>query len=398
MPFAHISLLRSAWLRFLSGNVLRRIGNLDDDGKLSGIANVLDDFIIGVDKNVADFDAEWVILEQRYMGEHHWLLSFKSTDMAEAVKLLDEEYGQTKGWLDRGAMTYITDEDYLGLKEMLDQGKHIVVGVLRSSRTRVSELEKMLDVVADLRRHGEKADKYIPGWSARVRDEAAHLELLTRQAHRTLGMDYPAEFSRLRRQLLERDAETQHAHERKKSIGEKAVELVEGGVEGLVGVFVEAAKEAVDLAQIGIHFASGGRYQPRFVSDMADAAKHGAGTKDLLKGMVVGLIETPKRFLKALEDGDWRAIGKETVNLYMLAKTIKEAPETFKKLPDLIAQTRQGLRILRARTIALEINESRLLPTSVAKSAGQDVGVDVSPGSSSAEYPAGSERMSPTKA
>src|SRR6202012_4152199 len=92
-----------------------------------------------------------------------------------------------------------------------------------------------------------------------------------------------------------------------------------------------------DLVQINLHFATFGWYEPKFRSDMAASAEQGATTGDLLKGMVTGLIETPGRFLKACEDGDYEAIGKETVNLYMLAKTIAETPKLLKeKLPNVL--------------------------------------------------------------
>jgi hypothetical protein len=91
--------------------------------------------------------------------------------------------------------------------------------------------------------------------------------------------------------------------------------------------------------------------------------------------MVTGLIDTPSRFLKACREGDWEAIGRESVNLYMLAKTVKEAPraiekipEVVKKLPELLAQTQASLRILRARTVALGLkSEARLPPEPVPR-------------------------------
>ena len=95
---------------------------------------------------------------------------------------------------------------------------------------------------------------------------------------------------------------------------------------------------------------------------MAKAAEQGATTGELLKGMVTGIIETPSRFLKACEDGDWKAIGRETLNLYFLAKTLKESPKLVKNLSKTaVAATNRALRILRARTVALEV-EARLLP------------------------------------
>jgi hypothetical protein len=79
---------------------------------------------------------------------------------------------------------------------------------------------------------------------------------------------------------------------------------------------------------------------------------------------------------------DWEAIGRESVNLYLLAKTLKEAPATVRKaanaatrIPELIARTNESLRILRQRTVALGLeNEVRLAPEPTGKSLepGQD--------------------------
>jgi hypothetical protein len=159
------------------------------------------------------------------------------------------------------------------------------------------------------------------------------------------------------------------AHPREVSTLEKGASFVKGGVGAVVGIFVEAAKQVVDLVQILLHFATLKKYQPRFVSDMAEAAKQGKTTGDLLKGMVTGLIETPARFLKACRDGDWEGIGREAVNIYLLAKTIKEAPEMVQKMPALVERTWASLRILRARKVALELQgEARMLPKPQAPS------------------------------
>ena len=67
---------------------------------------------------------------------------------------------------------------------------------------------------------------------------------------------------------------TLEARPREVSTLEKGVLMVKGGVGAFVGIFVEAAKQVVDLVQIPVHFATLKKYQPRFVSDMAEAAKH----------------------------------------------------------------------------------------------------------------------------
>lgn len=359
---ANVSLLRSRWIKFLSNNVLVRIGNLNEDRKIYGLTNVLTDFSDAILRNVAEFHTEWESVERRYLDEHDWLMRLGGADSTEAARYLEALYTETKGRLDRGALNYVTEEDYLGLKQALEQGKHVSVGVLRASRRRAKQILEMLDVVAQLRMDGVDAEKYLPGWSSQVQQEADALERLTERIQPTLGFDYPAEFRRLRAELLERRSATLKYHKRDKPIIVKGGEFVAGAAEAVVGPLVEAAKEAVDLAQINLHIVSFGKYEPKFISDMAKAAEQGATTGELLKGMVTGLLETPSRFLKAVEDGDWEAIGRESVNLYLLAKAIKEAPGQFSKVPGLVAKTRRGLRILRARTLRTKLNEPRLVP------------------------------------
>ena len=364
---AHPSGLRSAWLKFLSENLLSRIGGLEHDSRIAPLGNVLTDVTSGYMRTVAQAEQEWLAVEQRYREERQGLLSHDpSTDAIEAVSDLDEKYQEAKRWLTRGASDYITEDDYLVLKDTLQTGKHITLGVLRGSRKRAEKLDELLRTVAELRHDGEDADKFVPGWQERVDFEANHLDLLSTTIQATAGYDYPAEFRRMRVELLNRKAEALRAHKPTKNVAEKAVDFVVGGAESLVGPFIEAAREAEDLTKIAMHFATLGKYEPKFTSDMAEAARQGQGTGDLLKGMAKGLIQTPERFVNAVESGDWEAIGRETVNLYMLAKTIKETPELVEKVPGLLAKTRRGLRLLKARKLAVELNESRLLPGTAA--------------------------------
>ncbi len=380
---AHHSSLRGAWLNTLS-KMSARIAELDSDSKIVGVKNAFTDFTDGIGRNVAKFVDEWASVEKRYHEEHRYLLSanVKSTNSIEAAKYIDDLYQQTKTAMHHGAEFYLTDEDYFQLKNTLDKGQHIWIGALRGARIRAKQLQEMMDAVADLRRNGEDAEKYVPGWSDQVLNEATHLNSIAKRANEGYQIEtdplakegsrgYQVAFSGLRNELLEKRQGTLAIKPPpQKGVLEKGVDLVKGGVEAIGGVFVEAAKQSVDLAQIGLHFVSFGKYEPKFISDLAAAAEQGATTGDLLKGMVTGLIDTPSRFLKACEDDDWEAIGRETVNLYLLAKTIKEAPETIKKIPDavkrlpeLLAKTKESLRILRARTVALGLKkEGRLLP------------------------------------
>ena len=364
----HWSSLRAAWLNTL-GDMLRRIGNLDSDNKIQGISNSLTDYYTnGIAMNVVKFREEWRTVEKRYFEEHRWLLSQKSTDATEAAKRIEKLYNQAKGYLDRGAINFITEEDYFDLREELDKHKHIALGILRGSRIRAKKLKDMMDVVADLRRDGKDAEKYVPDWSRRLLEETDHLDALSKSTGEDFAPESLAEFSNLRNELLEKMEEAIKAHPPEKSILEKGAEFVEGGVEAVTGIFVEAAKQAWDLVQIELHYRTFGKYEPEFTSDLAKAAEQGATTSELLKGMVTGIIETPSRFLKACEDGDWKVIGRETLNLYFLAKTLKESPAQVKNLSKTaVATTKRALRILRARTAALEIEASLLPPAPTAK-------------------------------
>ena len=175
----------------------------------------------------------------------------------------------------------------------------------------------MMDVVTELRQSGEDAEKFVPNWMGQVETETSYLQAATTRATESgtsAAQFYPQEFSGLRQDLERRKQLTLEAHPREVSTLEKGASFVKGGVGAIVGIFVEAAKQVVDLVQILLHFVTLKKYQPRFVSDMAEAAKQGKTTGDLLKGMVTGLIEAPGRFLKACREGDWEGIGREATD------------------------------------------------------------------------------------
>jgi hypothetical protein len=361
----HVSSLRSSWLNFLR-RTLSRIEDLDSDSKLAGVKNSYTDFIHNINRIMTKSREEWSAMKKLYLEEHQWLLSsnVKSTDSIEAAKYLDEIYQQ----IIPSIPFLVTEEDYFSLKNALSKKEYIRVGSLRGARIRARQLKEMMNTVVDLLRKGEDANNFIPDWSDRVSEEAAYLDSFAKLA-REAGRDYAVELADLRKQLLERQQETLKVKPQEESVLGKVTDFVEGGIEAIMGIFVEAAKEVVDLVQIDLHFMTNGIYEPQFISDMAAAAEQGASTGDLLKGMVTGIIDTPSRFLKACRDGDWKAIGKESVNLYVLAKTIKEAPQTIKKIPGamkklqvLLAKTRESLRILRQRTVALGLkNEGHFI-------------------------------------
>ena len=340
---AHVSVLRAKWINFLAHNVLVRIANLDSDGKIDGIANVLQDYTDGILRNVAKFDAEWEAVEHHAIDEHDWLVRQKFDDATLAARQIESVYKDAKGRLDAGAMAYITDEDYADLKRTLDKRTHISTGVLQGSRIRAHEVHDLLEVVRELRLDGQDPEKYAPGWRKSVDDELDNLDQLAKRTPSTAGTDFAAEFIRLRDDLRrQRDAVLQ-----KRPLGERVAERIAsvpiagakatvGAVEAIVGPFVEAAREIVDEVQIGLYYVSGGRYMPKFTSDLMKAFEQGATRTDVLKGLVSGLVGTPKRLLDAVEDGDWEAVGREAVNLYLLTKVIKETPQAIRRVPEFL--------------------------------------------------------------
>jgi hypothetical protein len=379
----HPSRLRGSWINTIT-KIMGQINQADNEKWLEGRGNALKDITDSINKTVEKFEDEWDSLEKRYFDERRYLLSkyVQSTDSEEAVKWLDEIYNRIKTALDRGVMNCITDEDYSELRDVLDKDRHISLGMLRGSRARAGRLKEMMDAVADLRRNGEDAEKYVPNWSGAVKDEVESLNSILARANEGALSNYKDEFQRLKNELLEKQKETSEAHPREKSVGEKiilevkehkivkGIRIAIGGVEAIVAPFVEIANEAYDMVQVTLYIVSDGKYKVKLKSDVAKAVEKGATRIDLLKGMVKGLVETPSRFMKAVEDGDWEGIGREAVNLYMLAEMIRASPKILdevaglaEKLPGLITKTTQATRLLRARKVALELKaESRLAP------------------------------------
>ena len=106
---------------------------------------------------------------------------------------------------------------------------------------------------------------------------------------------------------------------------------------------------------------SGGRFDVELTSDLMKAFEHGATRTEVLKGMAEGLIGTPGRLLKAAEDGDWEAVGKEAVNLYPLVETVKASPKYLRQVPALFATAQKALRLVRVRTLGLRLRSPRLV-------------------------------------
>jgi len=360
---AHVSVLRGKWIKFLSENVLVRINDLDADSKIDGLANVLHDYSDTISRNVAKSYAAWEGLEQRYVDEHDWLARRNFEDAMLAAGWLEGQYNEAKRWLDAGAASYITDEDFSSLKLALDGGRDLSVGTLQASRNRAKRLEEVLDTVTELRVAGEDVDTYLPGWKRQVETELDNLAHLGARTRPTPGTDYPAEFARLRNALLAKQGAALRAHKREKTFSENTVLFVGGVAEGLAHPFIETARELLDLTQVGLYYASGGRYLPKLTSDLMQAFEHGATRTDVLKGIASGILGTPVRFTRAIMDGNWENVGREAVNYYYLVQLARHGPEYVKtKLPELLAFTQRGLRILRARVLGLQLGEARLLP------------------------------------
>lgn len=369
---AHTSLLRREWINFVANAFLPQINALDADWKVAPLERAFEKYKGSIATAVVKFDTEWVALEQRYLDERGWLARQKFDDAAFAVKRLDDLYNTSKHWLDGGAAAYITDEDYADFERTLATHAHISVGVLQGARGRADATREVLDTAHELIVNDQDPEKYLPGWRKQVDDEIASLDRLAKTTGATPGTDYPAEFARLRDGLrAERDAALTRPKEAPlvDRIGVKVVkvpiaigEAIGGGVQAIAAPFVEAAREIIDEVQIGLYYVSGGRYLPTLTSDLTKAFAAGASRTDVLRGLVVGIIETPSRFLKAVEDGDWEAVGREAVNLYLLAKAAKESPAVLRRIPELLATARRAFRVLRARTLSLRINSGRFTP------------------------------------
>jgi Domain of unknown function (DUF4157) len=355
------SLLRSEWLEQL-GDVRIKISQLKSDDELPAARSAKNNLFKSIGDHINSFQKEWLEVKKRYDDERQWLLSLKFIDAKESSRYLEEVYRQTQP-----LPFLMTDDDYLPLKHTLDENEQVRVGALRGTRNRVQQLLQMMHAVVYLRQQGQEAEKALPEWGEQVTGEAEYLASFASLAHRE-HREYAGELDALRNRLLAEQQFTMKIRVSTKSPLEKGAAAVAGAVEAVTGIFVEAAKEAFDLAQICLHFETHGLYDPKFTSAMAETAEQGAGTTDLLKGMVTGMINTPKRFLQACRDGDWEAIGREAIQLYFLAKTIVAAPELIKgsaealrKLPEALAKVRDISAILRQRTIALGLKaEGRL--------------------------------------
>jgi hypothetical protein len=283
----------------------------------------------------AKADEQWGELNERTEKELKRLAESTSGAGVIAFRELSELHTQTRKRIGKIDNEHRVADDYLTLKAWVDADTHLWVGELRAARDRVKELEQMLRVVGALRGSGQDDDKLVPGWFDRCAEETNRLTLLAKNAPKR---DTRVEFEKLEKQLRERQYETYRTRPRKKGVIEKGFDLVKGALSAVIDPLVEAGKQALDLGQILLHFGTFTYYEPTFISDTGKAAEKGATTSELLKGMVKGLLETPERLW------DWEAIGRETANLYLLAKTGKDGAAIAARWIPLIRARAAGLR------------------------------------------------------
>jgi hypothetical protein len=217
----HTSMIRNGWLKTLR-KIRSNIEGLDNDSKLRGVRNSLRDFETIIGREIAKSQKEWIETNNRYLDIARWLLStnVKSTDSIEAEMYLESIYVNT----DAHIPFLTTEEDYAELKTALDKQEYIRVGSLRGARVRAHRLKEIMNTVADLRRRGEDANKFIPGWSDRVPEETTYLDSFVKLA-REAGREYAGELDDLRKELLEKREETSKAAPPDKSWLEKGADL-----------------------------------------------------------------------------------------------------------------------------------------------------------------------------
>jgi Domain of unknown function (DUF4157) len=300
----------------------------------------------------AKADEQWGELDERTEKELKRLAESSSSAGVIAFRELSSLHADARKRIGKINNEHRVADDYLTLKSWLDSDTHLWVGELRAARDRVKELEAMLRVVSALRGAGQDDEKLVPGWFDRCAEETNRLTLLAKNSPKR---DTRVEFEALEKQLRKRQYETYETRPRKKGVIEKGFDFVKGVLSAVIDPLIEAGKQALDLGQIALHFVSFTYYEPSFVSDTAKAAEKGATTSELLKGMVKGLLETPERLWKAIESGDWEAIGRETANLYLLAKTGKDGAAIAARWIPLIRARAAGLRGGMSGAAAIEV-------------------------------------------
>lgn len=334
------SVTRRAWLNQL-GKLWAQLGEVSDEKALAAVERSYRTWEGGIHDAATEAGERWLTVKDRYHAEIGRLLDEPSLPGIHALDYLSRIYKETKARIDRAGLDLLVPDDFIQLQGTLDDDSHLWLGELQVARQRSAELERMLDVVGALRGAGKDADKLVPGWDARVSEETGRLATLTESAPKQTQR---VELEKLRKELQASRARALAMHRPKKGVAEKGFDLVKGAISAVVDPVVEAGKQVVDLGQIAAHFLSFTHYQPSFISNTGKAAEQGATTSELLSGMLKGLIETPERLWKAIENDDWEAIGRETANLYMLAKTGKQGAAKAAPWIALVRARAAGLR------------------------------------------------------
>ena len=334
------SVTRKEWLHELEA-MQAKMGEGINDAGLKDVEAAFNKWQTKVYDASAKADEEYHNILDRSTEEQSRLMENSTVAGTYALNYLGKETSDLKKKVDQVDNDLRVPEDYQPIKTMLEKDQHLWFGELKASRERVKDMKDMLQVVGSLRGAGQDADKLVPGWKDKVSDE---MNRLSRLKDDSPSSAYRGEFENVKKELDGARTQALSMKPRSKDVAEKGFDLVSGAVSAITDPVIEAGKQVVDLGQIALHYASLTHYDPKMISDLGKAAEKGASTADLLKGMAKGLIETPERFYKAVEAGDWNAIGKETVNLYLLAKTGKEG--AMKAAP--------MLRLVRARAAGLE--------------------------------------------
>jgi len=331
---------RKAWLNQL-GTVWSQLGAVDNENRLAAVERTYRTWEGRIYDATTAAGERWLDLQDRYHAEVGRLLDEPTLAGIHAVDYLSGIYKETKARIDRAGLDLLIPDDFTQLQSTLADDSHLWLGELRVARERTTELKSMLDVVGALRGAGMNEDKLVPDWADRVFEETSRLTTLMKNAPKQTQR---VEFEKLHKDLQASRARALAMRPKSKGLAEKAFDVVKGAVSAVIDPIVEAGKQTADFGQIALHFVTFTQYEPSFVSAVAKAAEKGATTTDLLEGMVTGLIETPERLWKAIQNDDWEAIGRETANLYMLAKSGKQGAAKAVPWIALVRARAAGLR------------------------------------------------------
>lgn len=334
------SATRREWINQI-GALWTQLGDIDNEAALAAFERSYRKWEGGIHDAATAAGGRWLTVQDRYHAEIGRLLDEPSLPGLHALDHLSGIYKETKARIDRAGLDYLVPDDFIQLQSTLNEDNHLWFGELQVARQRSAELTKMLDVVGAVRGSGKDADKLVPGWDARIYEETGRLATLTEGAPKQTQR---VEFEKLRKDLRASHARALAMRPAKKGVAEKGFDLVKGAVSAVIDPLVEAGKQVIDLGQIAAHYATFTHYQPSFISNTGKAAEQGATTSELLAGMWKGLIETPERLWKAIESDDWEAIGRETANLYMLAKGGKQGAAKAAPWIALVRARAAGLR------------------------------------------------------